>query len=149
MSSDSVDMGYQWITAILPHRYPMLLVDRVLEIEPGKRIVAIKNVTASEEVFLGHFPGHPVVPGVLLIEGIAQAGAILLLHDDPESASKTPYFMSIEKAKFRKPAVPGDQLRYEVEVLRRRSRYCKLSGRVIVNDSVVAEAICSCAMVDR
>ncbi len=149
MSSDSVDMGYQWITAILPHRYPMLLVDRVLEIEPGKRIVAIKNVTASEEVFLGHFPGHPVVPGVLLIEGVAQAGAILLLHDDPESASKIPYFMSIEKAKFRKPAVPGDQLRYEVEVLRRRSRYCKLSGRVIVNDSVVAEAICSCAMVDR
>ena len=142
-------MGYEWITAILPHRYPMLLVDRVLEIEPGRRIVAIKNVTASEEVFLGHFPGHPVVPGVLLIEGIAQAGAILLLHDDPESESKIPYFMSIEKAKFRKPAVPGDQLRYEVEVLRRRSRYWKLSGRVIVNGSVVAEAICSCAMVDR
>ena len=149
MSSDFVDRGYQWITAILPHRYPMLLVDRVLEIEAGKRIVAIKNITANEEVFLGHFPGHPVVPGVLLIEGIAQAGAILLLHDDPERESKIPYFMSIEKAKFRKPAVPGDQLRYEIEVLRRRSRYCKLSGRVVVNGAVVAEAICTSAMVDR
>lgn len=149
MSSDSVDMGYQWITAILPHRYPMLLVDRVLEIEAGKRIVAVKNITATEEVFQGHFPGHPVVPGVLLIEGIAQAGAILLLHDDPERESKIPYFMSIEKAKFRKPAVPGDQLRYEIEALRSRSRYCKLSGRVVVNGSVVAEAICTCAMVDR
>ena len=149
MSSDFVDRGYQWITAILPHRYPMLLVDRVLEIEAGKRIVAIKNITANEEVFLGHFPGHPVVPGVLLIEGIAQAGAILLLHDDPERESKIPYFMSIEKAKFRKPAVPGDQLRYEIEVLRRKSRYCKLSGRVVVNGAVVAEAICTSAIVDR
>ncbi len=149
MTDESIAMDYQWITSILPHRYPMLLVDRVLEIEAGQRLVAIKNVTANEEVFLGHFPGHPVVPGVLLVEGLAQAGAILLLHDDPERESKIPYFMSIEKAKFRKPAVPGDQLRYEIEVLRRRPRHCKLSGRVVVRDSVIAEAVCACAMVAR
>ena len=140
-------MDYKWITSILPHRYPMLLVDRVLEIVPGERIVAIKNVTSNEEVFLGHFPGHPVVPGVLLVEGLAQAGAILLLHDDPDRRTKIPYFMSIESAKFRKPAVPGDQLRYEIEVLRRRSRHCKLAGRVVVDDAIVAEAVCTSAMV--
>lgn len=148
MSDESLVMDYQWITSILPHRYPMLLVDRVLEIKPGESIVAIKNVSANEEVFLGHFPGHPVVPGVLLVEGLAQAGAILLLHDDPEPGSKIPYFMSIEKAKFRRPAVPGDQLRYEIEILRRRPRHCRLSGRVVVDGSVVAEAICTSAMVE-
>jgi len=101
LTSESVK-DYQWITSIIPHRYPMLLIDRVLEIEPGVRITAIKNITANEEVLQGHFPGHPVVPGVLLVEGLAQAGAILLLHDDPEREKKIPYFMSIEKAKSMK-----------------------------------------------
>lgn len=149
MSEYSAQMGQDWITSILPHRYPMLLVDRVLEIEPGRRIIAIKNVTVNEEIFLGHFPSHPVVPGVLLVEGLAQAGALLLLHDDPDRSSKIPYFMSIEKAKFRKPAVPGDQLRYEVEIMRQRPRHCRLAGKVLVEDSVVAEAICTSAMVSR
>ena len=149
MTEDSVVMDFEWITSILPHRYPMLLVDRVLEIQPGKSIVAIKNVTANEEIFLGHFPGHPVVPGVLLVEGLAQAGAILLLHDDPDRAEKIPYFMSIDKAKFRRPAVPGDQLRYEIEVIRRRERHCRLGGRVIVDGAVVAEAVCTSAMVTK
>jgi 3-hydroxyacyl-[acyl-carrier-protein] dehydratase len=138
-----------WIQTILPHRYPFLLVDRVLEIEPRKRIVAIKNVTANEEFFLGHFPGHPVVPGVLLVEGMAQAGGILLLHDLPEREKKLLYFTSIEGAKFRRPVVPGDQVRYEIEVLRLRALYCRLSGRALVDGQLAAEAIVSSAMVDR
>ena len=127
----------------------MLLIDRVLEIEPGVRITAIKNVTANEEVFLGHFPGHPVVPGVLLVAGLAQAGAILLLRDDPEGEKKIPYFMSIEKAKFRRPVVPGDQLRYEFEILQLRARHCRLKGQVFVGENVVAEAICTSALVSE
>jgi beta-hydroxyacyl-ACP dehydratase FabZ len=139
----------EWIQSILPHRYPFLLVDRVLELEPKKRIVAIKNVTINEEFFLGHFPGHPVVPGVLLIEGIAQAGGILLLHDLPEREKKLLYFTSIEGAKFRRPVVPGDQVRYEIEVLRLRALYCRLSGRALVDGQLAAEAVVSSAMVDR
>jgi 3-hydroxyacyl-[acyl-carrier-protein] dehydratase len=138
-----------WIQTILPHRYPFLLVDRVLEIEPRKRIVAVKNVTINEEFFLGHFPGHPVVPGVLLVEGMAQAGGILLLHDLPEREKKLLYFTSIEGAKFRRPVVPGDQVRYEVEVVRLRALYCRLSGRALVDGQLAAEAVISSAMVDR
>jgi beta-hydroxyacyl-ACP dehydratase FabZ len=139
----------EWIQTILPHLYPFLLVDRVLELEPKKRIVAIKNVTINEEFFLGHFPGHPVVPGVLLIEGIAQTGGILLLHDLPERERKLLYFTSIEGAKFRRPVVPGDQVRYEIEVLRLRALYCRLSGRALVDGQLAAEAVVSSAMVDR
>jgi beta-hydroxyacyl-ACP dehydratase FabZ len=138
-----------WITSILPHRYPMLMVDRVLEIEPKKKIVAIKNVTANEEFFNGHFPGNPVMPGVLLVEGMAQAAGILVLHDNPHRAEKLLFFMSIERARFRRPVVPGDQVRYEVEMLRQRPRYCKLSGRALVDGQVAAEAICTSALVDR
>jgi 3-hydroxyacyl-[acyl-carrier-protein] dehydratase len=127
----------------------MLLVDRVLELEPGKRITAIKNVTINEPYFQGHFPGQPVVPGVLLIEGLAQAGGILLLSDVKDRSEKLLYFMAIDKARFRKPAVPGDQLRYEVEVLRQRATTCKLKGRVIVGGDLIAEAICMSALVDR
>ena len=139
----------RWIESVLPHRYPMLLVDRVLELEPGRRIVAIKNVTMNEPFFGGHFPGQPVMPGVLVVEGMAQAGGILLLHDIAERDTKLLYFMAIEKARFRRPVVPGDQLRYEVEVLRMRSTTCKLAGRAIVDGEVAAEAICLSAMVDR
>lgn len=127
----------------------MLMIDRVLELEPGKRITAIKSVTMNEPYFQGHFPGQPVVPGVLLIEGMAQAGGVLLLHGVKDRSQKLVYFMSIERARFRRPVVPGDQIRYEVEILRLRSTTCKLQGRATVDGKLVAEAVCMSAMVDR
>ena len=139
----------EWIMSVLPHRYPILLVDRVLEIEPKKRIVALKNVTINEPIFAGHFPGRPVFPGVLLIEGMAQAGGLLLLQDIPDRSKKLIYFAGIEDAKFRRPVVPGDQVRYELEVLRLRSTFSKLAGRVTVDGQLCAEAVISSAMVDR
>lgn len=147
--SGDVRWDTRWIMQVLPHRYPLLLVDRVLEMEPGKRIVALKNVTINEEFFVGHFPGHPVMPGVLLVEGMAQAGGILLLHDHPDADGKLVYFMGIDKARFRRPVVPGDQVRYEVEVLRLRQTHCKLACKALVDGKVAAEAVVSSAMVDR
>jgi len=148
-SDEQPKWDVQWIMSILPHRYPLLLVDRVLELEPRKRIVAIKNVSINEPQLVGHFPGHPVFPGVLLVEGMAQAGGLLLLHEHPDRERKLVYFTSIEGAKFRRPVVPGDQLRYEVEVLRLRSAYCKISGRALVDGQLAAEAVMSSAMVAR
>lgn len=139
----------RWIMSVLPHRYPMLLVDRVLEMESKKRIVAIKNFTINEEFFCGHFPGHPVVPGVLLVEAMAQAGGILLMHDDPDRERKLLLFMSIERARFRKPVVPGDQVRIEADVLRLKSNHCKIAGRAIVDGVVHAEAELLSTTVDR
>lgn len=139
----------RWVMSVLPHRYPLLLVDRVLEMEPGKRLVAIKNVTINEPFFIGHFPGQPVMPGVLLVEGMAQAGGLLLLHDLPDRDRKLLYFASIENARFRRPVVPGDQVRYEIDVLRLRASYCKLQGRVTVDGQLAAEAVISSATVDR
>lgn len=137
------------ILDVLPHRYPFLLVDRVVELVPDRRIVALKNITINEPYFAGHFPGHPVVPGVLLVEGIAQAGGLLLMRQVEDREDKLLYFMGIEKARFRRPVVPGDQVRYEVEVLHRRSSTCKLAGKVMVDGKVAAEAVVMSAMVDR
>lgn len=149
MTTEGNRWDAEWIKSVIPHRYPLLLVDQVLEIEPGKRIVAIKNIEAEEEVFAGHFPGHPVLPGVYLVEGMAQTGGILLLHDDPDRENKLLYFMSVDRARFRRPVVPGDQVRYEVEIQRRRANHCKLSGRALVDDQLVAEAVCTSAMIPR
>lgn len=139
----------QWIQSVLPHRYPMLLIDRVLEMESKKRIVAIKNFTINEEFFQGHFPGHPIVPGVLLIEAMAQAGGILLLQDDPGREHKLLYFMAIERARFRRPVVPGDQVRFEVDVLRLKAQHCKLAAKALVDGAVHAEAELLSTFVDR
>ncbi|HEV8578960.1 MAG TPA: 3-hydroxyacyl-ACP dehydratase FabZ [Thermoanaerobaculia bacterium] len=149
MSDPTPKWDIEWILSVLPHRYPILLVDRVLEMEPGRRIVAIKNVTINEPFFAGHFPGRPVVPGVLLVEGMAQAGGLLLFSDVADRSSKLLFFAAIEEAKFRRPVVPGDQIRYEIEVLRLRSTYCKLAGKVLVDGQLAAEAVLSSAMVDR
>ncbi|MGB6639888.1 MAG: 3-hydroxyacyl-ACP dehydratase FabZ [Thermoanaerobaculia bacterium] len=149
MSKEEPLMDIRWIMSVIPHRYPLLLVDRVLEIEPKKRIVAIKNVTVNEEFFDGHFPGHPVMPGVLVIEAMAQAGGLLLMHDVPDRKNKVIYFTTINKAKFRRPVVPGDQLRIEIDILRLREVFCKLSARALVDGQLVAEAVLSSAMMDR
>ena len=148
-TTDMVRLDINAILKQLPHRYPFLLVDRVLECHKGKSIRALKNVTYNEPFFPGHFPGRPVVPGVLLVEGMAQAGGLLLLGDIPDRASKLVLFAGIEEAKFRRPVVPGDQIRYEIEVLRLRSTYCKLAGKVMVDGQLAAEAVISSAMVDR
>lgn len=140
MTQTKADWDVRWVMSVLPHRYPMLLIDRVLEMVPKERIAAIKNFTINEEFFAGHFPGHPVVPGVLLVEAMAQAGGILLMHDDPDRANKLLLFMSIERARFRKPVVPGDQVRFEAEVLRLKANHCKLAARALVDGVVHAEA---------
>jgi 3-hydroxyacyl-[acyl-carrier-protein] dehydratase len=127
------------IQKILPHRYPFLYVDRVLEIEPGKRLVAIKNVTFDEHFFQGHFPGKPIMPGVLIVEAMAQASGILV-HKTVESDDNMVYFMSIDKVKFRKPVVPGDQLVLEVEPLQVRGKVYKFKGEAKVDGKVVCEA---------
>ncbi|MEW5807540.1 MAG: 3-hydroxyacyl-ACP dehydratase FabZ [Acidobacteriota bacterium] len=137
------------IMSIIPHRYPMLLVDRIIELEENRRIVGIKNVTVNEPFFQGHFPGNPIMPGVLIIEAMAQTGGVLLLHSVQEREKKLIYFMSINNAKFRKPVIPGDTLRLEVEVLNLRSWTCKLKAVAKVDESIVAEAEITSAMVDR
>jgi 3-hydroxyacyl-[acyl-carrier-protein] dehydratase len=129
------------IMRILPHRYPFLLVDRVLEVDQDKRIVALKNVSINEPFFNGHFPGAPVMPGVLTIESMAQAGAILGLLEKKADLTKTlVYFMGIDEAKFRRPIVPGDQMRIVVEVLRRKAIVWKMKGEVYVGSELAAEA---------
>lgn len=140
------------ILKILPHRYPLLLIDRVLELERRQRVVAIKNVTINEPFFVGHFPGLPIMPGVLIIEAIAQAGGALLLTEIEDRSEKVMVFTGIERAKFRKPVSPGDQLRMEVTVTGWRSvpgmTAAKMQGYAFVGDKKVAEAIVSCQLID-
>jgi 3-hydroxyacyl-[acyl-carrier-protein] dehydratase len=137
------------IQAVLPHRYPFLLIDRVLEIERKKKVVALKNVTFNEPFFTGHFPGNPIMPGVLIVEAMAQAGAVLLLTEFPDRNDKLVFFTGIERARFRRPVIPGDQLRIEVTVLAWRRIAGRMDGKVFVGDKLAAEAMISCAVVDR
>ena len=137
------------IQSLIPHRYPFLLIDRIVELEPLKRIVAIKNVTINEPFFQGHFPGAPVMPGVLIIEAMAQAGAVLLFREVPDRENKLMYFAAIEEARFRKPVTPGDQLRLEIEVIKYRSGYGKLRGKAYVDGVVVCEAIVTSVTTDK
>lgn len=130
----------QWIMERLPHRYPLLMLDQVLEREPDKRIVAVKNVTINEEYFKGHFPGHPVMPGVLILEAIAQAGGLLVMPDDGSAAGKNFYLVSIDHAKFRRQVVPGDRLEIHVTLNQARRNFRKLAGRAEVDGRVAAEA---------
>ncbi|MDX2261839.1 MAG: bifunctional UDP-3-O-[3-hydroxymyristoyl] N-acetylglucosamine deacetylase/3-hydroxyacyl-ACP dehydratase [Gemmatimonadales bacterium] len=147
--SDATRVDVTRIMDVLPHRYPFLLVDRVLEIEPEKRLVGIKNVTINESFFQGHFPGHPIMPGVLIIEGMAQAGGMLLMDHFDDPGSKVVYFVSLDGVKFRRPVVPGDQLRYELEMLQFRGRRCRMRGEAYVDGVLVCEAEMMAQVVDR
>ena len=137
------------IMAILPHRYPFLLIDRVVEMERRTRIVAIKNVTFNEPHFVGHFPDYPIMPGVLMVEAIAQTGGALLLTEIPDRDEKLMVFTGIDNAKFKRPVTPGDQLRIEVTVLNWRSRAVKMQGSITVEGKVVCEATVTCMVVPR
>jgi 3-hydroxyacyl-[acyl-carrier-protein] dehydratase len=137
------------IMSLLPHRYPFLLIDRVVEMVPRQRIVAIKNVTINEPQFQGHFPGYPIMPGVLMVEAIAQAGGALLLAEVPDRDQKLLFFTGIDNARFRRPVVPGDQLRIEVTVLQWRSRAVKMLGSITVDGKLVCDATVMCQVVPR
>lgn len=141
--------GITEIMKFLPHRYPFLLVDRILQLEPGKRIVGLKNVTINEPFFQGHFPGAPVMPGVLIIEVMAQVAGVMIYRDLPDKEKKLIYFTGIENAKFRRPVVPGDQLRIEMELLSRRRNFGKMQGRATVDGKLVAEAVVLFAITDH
>jgi 3-hydroxyacyl-[acyl-carrier-protein] dehydratase len=137
------------IQKILPHRYPFLFVDAIVEMERLKRVVGIKNVTINESHFQGHFPGKPIMPGVLIIEAMAQTGGLLLLQEVPDRENKLLYFVAVDGARFRRPVVPGDQLTLEIKVVSWRGDFCKLDGRATVEGQLAAEATLMCKMVDR
>jgi UDP-3-O-[3-hydroxymyristoyl] N-acetylglucosamine deacetylase/3-hydroxyacyl-[acyl-carrier-protein] dehydratase len=137
------------IQKIMPHRYPFLLVDRIIELEDRKRVVGIKNVTINEPFFVGHFPGHPIMPAVLIIEAMAQVGGVMLLNTVDNPANYLVYFTRIDKARFRKPVLPGDQLRFELELLALKMRVCKMHGRAYVGTDLVAEAELQANIVER
>ena len=143
MSEDSckAPIDIEGIKRLIPHRYPFLFVDRIVELEPGERIVGIKNVSAGEPFFQGHFPEYPVMPGVIILEALAQTGAIMMLSvDDDDDGEKIPFFAGVDKVKFRRQVVPGDQLRLELTVLRQRAGTCRLQGKAFVDGELAAEA---------
>jgi UDP-3-O-[3-hydroxymyristoyl] N-acetylglucosamine deacetylase/3-hydroxyacyl-[acyl-carrier-protein] dehydratase len=142
-------MDINEILKVIPHRYPMLLVDRILNVDPGKHITGIKNVTINEPFFQGHFPGHPVMPGVLIVEAMAQVGGMLLMGAVENPEDKVVYFMSLDNVKFRRPVVPGDQIRFELEMLQFRGKRCKMRGEGFVDGNKVAEAEMMAQIVDR
>ena len=137
------------IQKILPHRHPFLMVDAILEMERLKRVVGVKNVSSDEAYFQGHFPGKPIMPGVLVLEAMAQTGGLLLLQEVPDRENKLLYFVAVDNARFRRPVLPGEQLRLEVTVLNWRGTFCKLEGKATVNGELAAEATLMCKMVDR
>jgi len=142
-------MDVRQILELLPHRYPFLLVDRVLEVQGTQRIVGLKNVSINEPFFQGHFPGHPIMPGVLIVEAMAQTGGLLLMEQVPDREKKVVYFMSLDNVKFRKPVLPGDQLRMEVEMLQFRGKIARMRGTATVNGEVTTEAEMMACVVDR
>ncbi|SHO81526.1 3-hydroxyacyl-[acyl-carrier-protein] dehydratase, FabZ form [hydrothermal vent metagenome] len=140
------------IQKILPHRYPMLLVDRITSLEPKDMIIGYKNVSISEQIFQGHFPNHPIYPGVMILEGLAQAGGVLAfksLDDDIDVDNKVVYFMSIDKAKFRAPVKPGDRLEYRVSVTKNRGAVWQFDAKAFVDDKIVAQAELKAMIVDK
>jgi beta-hydroxyacyl-ACP dehydratase FabZ len=141
-------LDIQGIMELLPHRYPILLVDRILDFEPGKWIRGVKNITITDPIFLGHFPQKAIFPGVLIVEAMAQTGGCLVLQDMPDRKNKLIYFMSIDKVKFRRPVVPGDQLVMDLEIISHKGRICKLRGVAMVDGQKVAEAELMSMMVD-
>jgi 3-hydroxyacyl-[acyl-carrier-protein] dehydratase len=148
-TEETSGLDIQEIKKILPHRYPFLLIDRVIEITRTKRIVAIKNVSVNEPYFVGHFPDAPIMPGVLVVEAMAQAGGVLLLIEFPDREHKLLLFTGIERAKFRRPVTPGDQLRIEVDVLVWRGNAGRMLGKAYIGDKVACEAVITCRLLDR
>ena len=140
--SDQVVIDVEGIKRLIPHRYPFLFVDRIVELVAGERIVGIKNVSAGEPFFEGHFPAYPVMPGVIILEALAQCGAIMMLSvdDDDDGGPKIPFFAGVDKVKFRRQVVPGDQLRLELTVLKQRSGTCRLQAKAFVDGELAAEA---------
>ena len=149
LAQETPVLGIEEIMHVLPHRYPFLLVDRILELDPGKRVVGIKNVTINEPFFQGHFPGHPIMPGVLIIEAMAQVGGMLLMGAVPDPTSKVVYFTSLNNVKWRRPVKPGDQLRMELDVLQVRGPMCRMQGVAKVDGDVVCEAEMSAMVRDK
>lgn len=143
------ELDVNQIQEIIAHRYPFLLVDKILKIEDGKKVTGLKNVTFNEPHFMGHFPNHPIMPGVLILEAMAQTGAVLLRNLVPDFAKKLVYFAAIDNAKFKKPVVPGDQLIFEVELVCFRRGICKLVGKSFVDGTLVSQADFTAAVIDR
>ncbi len=148
-NSNAFILDINALMKVMPHRYPFLLIDRIIDLVPEQSVSALKNVTINEPFFQGHFPGHPIMPGVLIVEAMAQAGGFLLLNTVPDPESKVAYFMGIDGVRFRKPVLPGDQLRFELKMVSFRRSTCKMTGQAFVGDTLVCEAEMMAAVVDR